>query len=137
MCCQDPSVIYNIAKKHSAFRLKRYGVVRSIDKLNATGCFRKDDGLFAPMKNTPVSFEPVQVKKTGASDDSTSVVTMAHMRGAQGQVRSFLITKKNANKVAKNISKRKQGGRMAAAQALRAKKVVRSTTRALSLANKA
>eukprot|EP00009_Paramoeba_aestuarina_P008131 CAMPEP_0201520710 /NCGR_PEP_ID=MMETSP0161_2-20130828/12219_1 /ASSEMBLY_ACC=CAM_ASM_000251 /TAXON_ID=180227 /ORGANISM="Neoparamoeba aestuarina, Strain SoJaBio B1-5/56/2" /LENGTH=128 /DNA_ID=CAMNT_0047919179 /DNA_START=38 /DNA_END=424 /DNA_ORIENTATION=+ len=123
MCCQDPSVIFNIAKKHSAFRLKRNGIIRSIDKLNASGEFTREDGIFASAKTTPISFEPVTVdgKQT----------TMGHVRDSKGMMQTFLVHRKNANTYSEKVKSRQNCGSMGCVHAARAKKVIRSTTRAL------
>ena len=135
MSFQDPSVVFSIAKKHSAFCIKRNGVVRSIDKLNASGSFAKDDGVFAPSNLHPISFEPVKIKAVSAdgAESVSTTTTLAHTRNAQGQIRSFLVSKKNAKSFAKKVGQRKNAGRKASVQAARARRVIRSTTRALSL----
>eukprot|EP00760_Papus_ankaliazontas_P010694 PhM_4_TR1440/c0_g2_i1/m.63241 len=125
---QQPAVLWAIANKSSSFLVRRNGIVRSQDRLNVTGQWRKDDGTFAPANVQPVSFTRGSVK---AGDKHTPVV-VAYTRGKNGVARSFLMKSSNPKAVAKKVQNRKNAGRFAPFAAVRAGRVAKSLSRARS-----
>ena len=126
---QDPSVLWNIAKTSSSFRVQRYGVVRSQDKLNATGNFRRDDGIFAPRKNQPVSYQRGTVKVGAGKDAKTKNVIVQYTRSSTDRLRKSIVATTNGKALAKGVRKLKKIGRVAPFAAIRAKRVAASLGR--------
>eukprot|EP00759_Apiculatamorpha_spiralis_P039148 PhF_6_TR38046/c0_g1_i1/m.56771 len=125
MSFQDPSIVWNIARRSGNFVLRRNGITRSQDKLNVTGRLRRDDGIFAPANVKPISFERGTVKVK----DQTRQVIVSYSRNKAGRTRRTLIGSSNGKAVAKAIRNRKNGGRLAPFAAVRAGRVARSIGR--------
>ena len=122
---QDPTIVWNIARKQSAFKVKRNGITRSQDLLNATGRFLRDDGLFAPEKSQPVSFVRGVVKD---GDKRKNVLVICERR-KNGTLIKTPSCKTNAKSKQKSVQKQTGKNRFIHYAALKAWKVVRSLGR--------
>jgi len=122
---QDPSVIWNIARNNSSFKIKRYGVVRSQDKLNVTGTYRRDDGIFAPASVSPVSF----ARSTVTVKDKKRPVVIRYSRNANNRLRKDVVASTNGKAQAKGVRKLKKIGRLGFAAAIRASRAARAVGR--------